>query len=198
MLSFFVCPVIVTSLVWHRVWNHNRVPLGPDILYITTCIYLASIHTYRVLLPLLLLLLLLLCVVILLVLLKLLLLFVIVCRMAKFVAGSLNLIPVLSFSSFNLYFKLSLGSTVAFTASICLQYILGNYGHARRRGGRQPAAKPFLYIHRYMTGGRRKGGLRGRYCAHRLWNGCVYPSRLSCVRRPARNMDEPTQGWRKN
>ena len=24
-----------------------------------------------------------------------------------------------------------LGSTVAFTASICLHYILGNYGHAR-------------------------------------------------------------------
>ena len=37
-------------------------------------------------------------------------------------------------------------STVAFTASICLQYILGNHGHGRSQGGRQPAAaKPHLY-----------------------------------------------------
>ena len=38
-----------------------------------------------------------------------------------------------------------LGSTVAFTASICLDYILGNDGHARSQGGRQPvASKPPL------------------------------------------------------
>ena len=39
-----------------------------------------------------------------------------------------------------------LGSTVACTATICLDYILGNYGHARSQGGRQPAApNPPLY-----------------------------------------------------
>ena len=63
-------------------------------------------YTYSVLLPLLLLLLLLLCVAILLLLLQqqyccFLQLFVIVCRMTKFIAGLLNLIPVVSSSSFN-------------------------------------------------------------------------------------------------
>ena len=64
-------------------------------------------------------------------------------RMAKNVDGSLDLIP----SSFFILVKhglflmyVPLGSTVAFTASICLCYILGNYGHARSQGGRQPAA----------------------------------------------------------
>ena len=74
------------------------------------------------------------------------LLFVIVCRMAKIVAGSLSLIPSSVF--FSLHSKhdlflmyVPLGSTnVAFAASICLYYILGNYGHARSQGGRQPAA----------------------------------------------------------
>ena len=37
---------------------------------------------------------------------------------------------------------------VAFTASISLNYIFGNYGDARSQGGRQPAAaKPPLYMH---------------------------------------------------
>ena len=44
-------------------------------------------------------------------------------------------------------FNVPLRSTVAFTASICLNCILGNYGHARSQGGRQPAAaKPSLHI----------------------------------------------------
>ena len=42
-------------------------------------------------------------------------------------------------------FIVPLGCSVAFTASICLYYILGNYGHAWSQGGRQPAAlKPPL------------------------------------------------------
>ena len=43
------------------------------------------------------------------------LLFVIVCLMANFVAGSLNLTPVFYFSSFkrDLFFMVSLGSTVS-------------------------------------------------------------------------------------
>jgi len=50
---------------------------------------------------------------------------------------------VLSFSSNTIYFltDVPLGSTVAFTASICLYYILGNYAHARSQGGRQPARR---------------------------------------------------------
>ena len=47
-----------------------------------------------------------------------LLLFVIVCRMANFVAGSLNMIPVFSFSSIKRFMPLN--STVAFAASICI------------------------------------------------------------------------------
>ena len=50
-----------------------------------------------------------------------LLLFVIVYRMAKIVAGSMNLIAVFSSSSFkHEFFNVPHGSTVAFTASICL------------------------------------------------------------------------------
>ena len=74
------------------------------------------------------------------------LLFVIVRRMAKFVAGSLDLIPVFSFSSF----KRDL-----FIVCTPWQYyrICGldlptscHYGHARSQGGRQlAAAKPPLY-----------------------------------------------------
>ena len=60
-------------------------------------------------------------------------------------AGSLNLIPVFVSSQHDLFSVLPLGSTVAFTASICLDYILGNDGHARSQGGRQPvASKPPL------------------------------------------------------
>ena len=40
-----------------------------------------------------------------------------------------------------------LGSTVACTATICLDYILGNYGHARSQGGRQPAAAKAPLVH---------------------------------------------------
>ena len=75
-----------------------------------------------------------------------LLLLVLVCRMAKVVAGSCNLIPVFSFSSFkrNINFDCTPWQySVAFTASICLVRtyleVLGNYGHARSQGGRQPA-----------------------------------------------------------
>ena len=80
----------------------------------------------------------------------LLVLFVIVCRMA-IVAGSLNLIPVFYFSSFKHDLGLMyvpLGSTVAFTASICLYYILGNFGHARSQGGVSPPRRspPCIYI----------------------------------------------------
>ena len=44
-------------------------------------------------------------------------------------------------------FNVPLVSAVAFTASICLWYILGSYGHARSQGGRQPAAgsPPCIY-----------------------------------------------------
>ena len=71
------------------------------------------------------------------------LLFVIVCRMAKFVAGSFNLIQSSAFFLFihSMFFGVPLGNTVAFTyplaalshlrTSICLHYMLGNYGHAR-------------------------------------------------------------------
>ena len=51
-----------------------------------------------------------------------LLLFMIVCRTAKFVAGSVNLIPVCSSSSLKTFiFTVPLGSIVAFTASICVR-----------------------------------------------------------------------------
>ena len=61
--------------------------------------------------------------------------------MAKFDAGSLNLIPVFSFSSFksDIFFMCPL-------AVLCrilrprFAGILGNCGHARSQGGRQPAA----------------------------------------------------------
>ena len=83
---------------------HNRVPLAPDLpcvaVYRCTTYYVPCMYVYRVLLPLLLLLL---CVAILLLLLHQLLLFVIVCRMAKIVSGSLNLIP--SIVSFLLILK---------------------------------------------------------------------------------------------
>ena len=83
-----------------------------------------------------------------------LLLFVIVCRMAQVVSGSLNLIPC-SFSF--LFIKTSLFVMCVCTPlvvlsllrprfSICLYYVLGNYRHARNHGGGQPAAgHPPLY-----------------------------------------------------
>ena len=73
-----------------------------------------------------------------------LLLFVIVCRLDKFVAGSLNLIPVFSFPSFklDLFLMVLLGSTVSHLRPR-FAYILGNYGYARSQGGRQQA--PLVY-----------------------------------------------------
>ena len=145
---FFGVPHYFSLFLFGVVWFHTRVPLGPgmpgivllyDVLYTWTCIY-----SYRVLLPLLLLL----------------------CTgvvgaaaacccssscagWPKIVTGSLNLIPssvfFLSFKHDLFLMYLPLGSTVAFTASICLYYILGNYGHGRSQGRRQPAAaKPRL------------------------------------------------------
>ena len=38
------------------------------------------------------------------------------------------------------------GSTVAFTASVCLYHILGSYGHARSQGGHQWRAVFFLHF----------------------------------------------------
>ena len=83
-----------------------------------------------------------------------LLLFVIVCRRAKFVAVSLNLIPVFYFSSFirDLFLMVPLGSAAVSHLRPRFAYILGNYGHARSQGGRQPvAAKPPLYIYKYVV-----------------------------------------------
>ena len=77
-----------------------------------------------------------------------LLLFVVVCGMAKFVAGSLNLIPVFYFSPFkpDLVSMVLLDSTVSYLR-LRFAYISGNYGHVRSQGGRQPAAaKPPLYL----------------------------------------------------
>ena len=47
----------------------------------------------------------------------------------------------------NNVFNVPLGGTVAFTASICLYYILGNYGHARSQRGRHSATakNPCVY-----------------------------------------------------
>ena len=77
-----------------------------------------------------------------------LLLFVIVCRMAMWLTASDSDSSVFFlFTSNTIYFEFTyipLGSTVAFSVVSCF---LGNYGHARSQGGRQPAAaKPPLYI----------------------------------------------------
>ena len=96
MVRFLACSFyfifgvpFVHLFLFGAVLFHNRVPLGPDIpgiilLYdvFIPCMYLYRAAAAAVLL--------LLCVVILLLLLHQLLLFVIVCRMAKIVAGSLN------------------------------------------------------------------------------------------------------------
>ena len=95
--------------------THKRVPLGPDIFYSAT--YISGMHlcTQSTAAAL--------CVaILLLLLLQLVLLFVIVRRMAKLVAGSLNLIPVFYFSLFKrdvcVMHPLAV-LRVAFTASIC-------------------------------------------------------------------------------
>ena len=78
-----------------------------------------------------------LCDAILLLLLYQLLLFVILCRIAKFLAGSLNLIPSIVFFLFILQCRIY---------GLTLPNILGNYRHARSKGWRQPVvAKPPLY-----------------------------------------------------
>ena len=81
------------------------------------------------------------------------LLFVTVCRIAKFVAGPLNLTPVFSFSSFkrDFFLMVPVGSTVS-NWRPRVSPILGSYGHARRQGGRQPAAAnpPYIYINIYI------------------------------------------------
>ena len=83
----------------------------------------------------------------------LLLLFAIVCRMAKFVAGSLNLIPVFSLYSFRtrLMFNISLGSTAVSHLRPRFAYILSNYGHARSQGGCQPAASKPPLVYQYIV-----------------------------------------------
>ena len=78
-----------------------------------------------------------------------LLLFVILCRMAKFVAGWWNLIPACYFSYSNsIFLNLPYG---AFKVSICLHpRKLRFCGHARNQDGRQhTAAKPPLYNYIY-------------------------------------------------
>ena len=64
-----------------------------------------------------------------------LILYVIVCRIAKFVAGSLNLIPVLFFSSFKrdlfLMYPLAVPSHLRLRFAF-RYYMLGNYGQPRR------------------------------------------------------------------
>ena len=83
----------------------------------------------------------------------LLLLFVIACRMTQCVAVLFfNLIPAIFFLYSNtIYVNIPLGSAVAMYSldspvilySKFMSCILGNYGHARSQGGRQPAvAKP--------------------------------------------------------
>ena len=67
--------------------------------------------------------------------------FVIVCRMAKIVAGPLNLLPMLSFSSFkrDLFLMYEYPLAVLSHLRPRFAYMLGNYGHARSQGGRHPA-----------------------------------------------------------
>ena len=155
--SVFCAVFLFTSFfLFGVVWFHIRVPLGPDIP--CTILLYDVLYTWHVLIrrecccrcycysvPLLL---------------QQLLLFV-VCRMAKIVAGSLNLIPssvlFLIQTRFFKYFYsyVPLGSTVAFTASVCL-YIIGNYigndGHARSEGGRQPVtANPPSYEYSLLS-----------------------------------------------
>ena len=70
------------------------------------------------------------------------------CRISKFDAGSVSLIPVLPSSSF--IFDVPLWSTVSHLRSR-LAYILGDYGHAWSQSGRQPAgAKPPCNVYNNM------------------------------------------------
>ena len=67
--------------------------------------------------------------------------------------SSLRLIPVFSLSPFkHVLFSMCPLAVLShvrprFTYNTSFSYILGNYGHARSHGGRQPAAvKPVLYV----------------------------------------------------
>ena len=110
-MIFFRCAFFFHLFFWRRVVSQPSTSIGPEILYGVLCdVYTWHVFIRRVLLPLLLL-----CVAILL-LLQHLLQFVIVCRMAKFVAGSLELIPVFSlFIRARFIFNAPRGNTVAFT-----------------------------------------------------------------------------------
>ena len=66
-------------------------------------------------------------------------------------AGSLNLIPsrvpFLFIQTRFVFHVCTRGSTVSLVASICLYYVLGNYGHARIQRGRPPTTvEPPLYL----------------------------------------------------
>ena len=167
-----MCRCFHIYFVWCRcLVSQLWVPLGPDIpgiilillLYDVSCIpdiyylYIQNAAAAAAAA---------LCVAILLLLLQQLLLFVIVCRMAKNVAGLLNLNlwfhPVFSFSSVLSHLRPRFAYT---TSSIIMgmrergealpvirvriSYILGrNYGYSRSQGGRLPAvATPPLYYY---------------------------------------------------
>ena len=98
VLSFFLVCRLFHLFYWGRVVSQPS-SIYDLIYYTVRRIYLPCICAYRVLLPLPLFF-----VAILLLLLQL-LLFVVVCRMALFVAGSLNLIPVFYFCSKTNYFE---------------------------------------------------------------------------------------------
>ena len=67
--------------------------------------------------------------------------------MDKFVAGSLNMTPIVSFRFIQtLFLMVPLRSTVSHLRPR-FAYILGSYGHVRGQGGHHPAvAKPPFYI----------------------------------------------------
>lgn len=75
---------------------------------------------------------------------------VMVCRMSKlflwFIESDSRVFVL--FIPTRTIFYVPLGSTVEFTASICLlYYMLGDYGHAQSEGARQPAAsKPLMQV----------------------------------------------------
>ena len=155
MLSLFLVRRFFHLFLVGVVWFHNRVPLGPaipgiillyDVLY-TWHVFIYTERCCRCCCCC--------CAPVLLLLQK--LLSVIVRRTAKTVAGSLNLMTSNVFFLFiqtQFIFDVCttpLGSTIEFTALICLYNILGNCRHARSQGGHQPAAlKPPLCVYVYL------------------------------------------------
>ena len=97
MTFFFLCHFDFFFFRWRHVFCYQCKNTYDDDWGVVWAIEKSVLYAYRLLLPPPLLLL---CVAILLLLLQQQLLFVIVCRMPNFFAGSLNLIPVFSFSSF--------------------------------------------------------------------------------------------------